>query len=141
MTKTKKAKREVTKKSAGRTVRGAGPKTIDDYLARVEEPARGTLRKMRAAILAAAPKETAEVMSYGIPAFRWKQVLVWIAAFRDHCSFFPTAAVIEEFKDELKGYKLSKGTIQFAVDRPLPAALVNKMVRARVAAVEAKKRG
>lgn len=121
--------------------RGAGaPKTIDRYLARVAEPARSTLQKMRKAILEAAPMGTEEVISYGIPAFRWRQVLVWIAAFRGHCSFFPTAAVIEQFKDELKGWKLSKGTIQFPVDGPLPAALVKKMVKARVAQVE-KKRG
>jgi uncharacterized protein YdhG (YjbR/CyaY superfamily) len=117
------------------------PRTIDEYLARVSEPARGTLKKMRAAILAAAPRGTTEVISYGIPAFKWKQVLVWIAAFRGHCSFFPTAAVIEEFKNELKGYKLAKGTIQFPVDKPLPAALVKKMVKARVAAVRETKRG
>jgi uncharacterized protein YdhG (YjbR/CyaY superfamily) len=117
------------------------PRTMNEYLARVDEPARGTLQKMRKAILAAAPRGTTEVISYGIPAFKWKQVLVWMAAFRGHCSFFPTAAVIEEFKDELKGYKLAKGTIQFPVDKPLPAALVKKMVKARVAAVRETKRG
>ena len=125
----------------GAKKRGAGPKTIDKYLARVAEPARGTLRKMRAAIVAAAPRGTTEVISYGIPAFKWKQVLVWIAAFRGHCSFFPTTAVIEQFKDELNGHKLSKRTIQFPVDKPLPAALVKKMVKSRVAQVEGKKRG
>ena len=134
------AMKKATEKSLSKA-RLAAPKTIDEYLARVEEPARGTMEKMRAAILAAAPEGTTEVISYRIPAFRWKQVLVWIAAFSGHCSFFPTAAVIEEFKDELKGYKLSKGTIQFPVDKPLPASLVKKMVKARVARVEGKKRG
>ena len=80
-----------------------------------------------------APKETIEVISYGIPAFRHKRVLVWYAAFANHCSFFPTAAVIEEFKSELKGYDTSKGTIHFPIDKPLSATLVKKMVMARVA--------
>ena len=88
---------------------------------------------MRAAIRSALPKEATEVISYRIPAFRYKRVLVWYAAFSDHCSFFPTAAVIESFKNELKAYPLSKGTIQFPTDKPLPAALVKKMVQARLA--------
>jgi uncharacterized protein YdhG (YjbR/CyaY superfamily) len=122
------AKRRTTKKVAG--------KTVDQYLAAVPEPARSTLDKIRATIRSVVPKETEEVISYGMPAFKYKKVLVWYAAFADHCSFFPTAAGIEQFKEELKGYKLSKGTIQFPVDRPLPAALVKKMVKARLAAVE-----
>ena len=65
-------------------------------------------------------------------------MLVWFAAFANHCSLFPTAAVIEQFKDELKGYTLSKGTIQFPTDKPLPDALVKKMVQARVAQAEAR---
>ena len=66
-------------------------------------------------------------------------MLVWFAAFRDHCSLFPTAAVIEQFKNELKPYSISKGTIQFPTDKPLPSALVKKMVKARVAQIEGKK--
>lgn len=133
--------KKAAKKAGAKSGRAGASKTNDEYLARLDEPARRTLRSMRAAIIAAAPDGTAEVISYGIPAFKWKQVLVWIAAFQGHCSFFPTAAVIEQFKDELKGCKISKGTIQFPVDEPLPAALVKKMVKARVAQVEAKKRG
>jgi len=75
-----------------------------------------------------------------MPALEYKGVLVWFAAFRNHCSFFPTAAVIEAFKDDLKGYSLSKGTIQFPTDKPLPEALVKKMVKLRVAQNESKKR-
>ena len=90
---------------------------------------------MRRAIRAAAPKEATEVISYGIPAFRHKKVLVYYAAFAKHCSFFPTAAGIAQFADELKGYTISKGTIQFPVDKPLPAALIKKMVKARVDAI------
>jgi uncharacterized protein YdhG (YjbR/CyaY superfamily) len=121
--------------------RGTGaPKNVDEYLAGVPEPARGTLNKMRAAIRSAAPPEATETISYGMPAFKHNGVLVWFAAFSDHCSLFPTAAVIEAFKNELKGFSTSKGTIHFPTDRPLPAALVKKMVKARVAQIEGKKR-
>ena len=116
------------------------PKSVDGYLAGVLEPGRTTLGKMRAMILSAAPVGTEEIISYGIPAFRYKGVLVWIAAFADHCSFFPTAAVIEAFRAELKRYAVSKGTIQFPLNKPMPAALVKKMVKLRVAQVESKKK-
>jgi len=120
--------------------KGKGPpKDVDEYLAGVPEPARSTLNKIRAAIRSAAPAEATEIISYGIPALKYKGVLVWYAAFAKHCSFFPTAAVIEEFKNELKGFTLSKGTIQFPTDKPLPMALVKKMVKARVKQVEGKK--
>jgi len=134
MKKTKSSKR-------GSAAKGKGaPKSVDECLAGVPEPARGTLNKIRAAIRSAAPSEATEVISYGIPAFEHNGVLVWFAAFSDHCSLFPTAAVIEKFKNELKGYTISKGTIQFPTDKPLPAALVKKMVKARVAQIEHKKR-
>lgn len=118
----------------------AAPKTVDEYLEGVPEPARSTLNKIRAAIRSAVPTEATETISYRIPAFKYKRVLVWFAAFSNHCSLFPTASVIEEFKDELKGYTLSKGTIQFPTDKPLPAALVKKLVKARVKQMESKKR-
>jgi uncharacterized protein YdhG (YjbR/CyaY superfamily) len=118
-----------------------GPKNVDEYLAGVAEPARSTLEKIRAAIRSAAPAEATETISYGIPAFKYKGVLVWFAAFSDHCSLFPTAAVIETFKNELKSFSTSKGTIHFPTDKPLPAALVKKMVKARVAQIDKKKRG
>src|SRR6266478_4330407 len=75
-----------------------------------------------------------------IPAFKHKGVLVWFAAFSNHCSLFPTASVVEAFKNELKGFSTSKGTIQFPTDKPLPTALVKKLVKARVAQNESKKR-
>jgi len=118
----------------------ARPGNTDEYLAEVPEPARSTLEKMRAVIRSAAPKEATEAISYGMPAFKHKGTLVWFAAFSDHCSFFPTAAIIDEFKKELKGYTLSKGTIQFPVDKPLPATLVKKMVKARIAYIEGQKK-
>ena len=114
--------------------------SVDEYIAGVPEPARGTLKKVRAAIRSAAPRAATETISYGIPAFQHNGVLVWFAAFAKHCSLFPTAAVIEMFKDELQGCAISKGTIQFPTDKPLPAALVKKLVKARVAQNESKKR-
>jgi uncharacterized protein YdhG (YjbR/CyaY superfamily) len=119
--------------------RSVAAKNTDEYLARVPEPARSTLNKIRAAIRSAVPPEATEVISYGMPAFKRKGVLVWFAAFSNHCSLFPTAAVIEAFKNELKGFVISKGTIQFPVDKPLPAALVKKLVKARLAQIEHKK--
>jgi uncharacterized protein YdhG (YjbR/CyaY superfamily) len=113
--------------------RTVAPKTVDAYLARVPQPARGTLNKIRATIRSAVPRGTTEVISYGMPAFHYKGPLVWYAAFAKHCSFFPTASVIDMFRDELEGFRTSKGTIQFPVDKPLPAALVKKMVKARLA--------
>jgi uncharacterized protein YdhG (YjbR/CyaY superfamily) len=75
-----------------------------------------------------------------MPAFKHHEVLIWFAAFSDHCSLFPTASGIEAFKKELKGYPTSKGTIQFPTDKPLPNALVKKLVMARVAQNESKKK-
>jgi uncharacterized protein YdhG (YjbR/CyaY superfamily) len=108
------------------------PKSVDDYLAGVPEPARSTLQRVRAAIRSAVPAEATEAISYGMPAFKYKGTLVWFAAFTNHCSLFPTASVIKAFKNELKGYETTKGTIHFPVDKPLPAALVKKMVKARI---------
>jgi uncharacterized protein YdhG (YjbR/CyaY superfamily) len=116
------------------------PKKVDEYLAGVPEPARGTLNKIRAAIRSAVPPEATEAISYGIPTFKYKGPLVWFAAFSNHCSLFPTASVIEAFKNELKGFSTSKGTIHFPTDTPLPTALVKKLVKARVAQNESKKR-
>lgn len=126
-------------RSSGATGKDA-PKKVEEYLARVPEPARGTLRKVRAVIRSAVPPEATETISYGMPAFKHKGVLVWFAAFTDHCSLFPTASVIEAFKKELKGYRTSKGTIQFPTDKPLPTTLVKKLVKARVAQNENKKK-
>ena len=89
----------------------SAPKSVDEYLARVPEPARSTLNKMRAAIWSVVPSDVTETISYGIPAFKHQRVLMWFAAFSDHCSLFPTASVIQEFKDELRGFSTSKGTI------------------------------
>ena len=138
------------KKSSSRRRTAAGnktkPKSVNEYLAQTAEPARGTLNKIRATIRSVAPAEATEVISYGIPAFKingpkYKGMLMWYAAFSDHCSLFPTASVINAVEEDLKAYKVSKGTIHFPVDKPLPAALLKKMVKARVVDMEDKKRG
>ena len=119
---------------------GDTPKSIDEYLAGVPEPARSTLNKIRATIRSVVPPEATEVISYRIPAFIYKGMLFWLGACSDHCSLFPGAGIIEAFKDELKRYRIAKGTIQFPLDKPLPATLLKKIVKARVAANEMKKR-
>jgi uncharacterized protein YdhG (YjbR/CyaY superfamily) len=119
--------------------RGSVPKNIDEYLARVPEPARGTLNRIRAVIRSVAPAEATEAISYGIPAFKYKGMLVLFAAFSKHCSLFPGSSVLEAFKNELKGYATSKGTIQFPLNKSLPAALVKKLVKARIAENERRK--
>jgi uncharacterized protein YdhG (YjbR/CyaY superfamily) len=119
--------------------RGDGPAEVEAYLARLPEPARSTLEAIRACIREAAPREATEAISYGVPSLRYKGALVAYAAFKNHCSFFPMgSSAIEAFSEELKDFRTSKGTIQFPVDRPLPAELVSKMVKARVAQNEAK---
>jgi uncharacterized protein YdhG (YjbR/CyaY superfamily) len=113
---------------------------VEAYLDTVPEPARTTLEKVRATIRSVVPAEATEGLSYGMPAFRYKGALVAYAAFKDHCSFFPmNASLIDTMKEELRGYRTSKGTLQFPVDKPLPAALVKKMVKARIADNERKK--
>jgi uncharacterized protein YdhG (YjbR/CyaY superfamily) len=122
--------------------RGNGAqKTVDEYIAGVVEPGRGMLVTMRAAIRSALPQEAVETISYRMPAFKTKKVLVWFAAFKNHCSLFPTAQVIEAFRDELKGFTVSKGSVHFPLDKPVPAALIRKMVKARVEQSESRGRG
>jgi uncharacterized protein YdhG (YjbR/CyaY superfamily) len=108
-------------------------KTIDEYFDRLQEPALSALYKMREAILSSMPADAVEFISYGVPAFKLKRVLVWYGAFASHCSLFPTNAVIVAFQDELKNYTTSKGTIQFPLTKPMPVALIKKLVKARVA--------
>lgn len=118
----------------------AAPKSVDEYLAGVPEPARGTLNKIRAVIRSVVPPEATEAISYGMPAFKYKGSLVAFAAFSNHCSLFPmSSSVIEAFKKELEDFHTSKGTIRFPVDKPLSAALVKKLVKARIAENEQKK--
>ncbi len=118
----------------------APPKTTDEYLKGVSEPARATLEKVRAVIRSAAPAAATEAVSYGIPAFKYKGMLLGFGAFPDHCSLFVmNPSVMAEFEKELKGFRTSKGTIHFPVDKPLSTAFLKKLVKARVAQNENKK--
>jgi uncharacterized protein YdhG (YjbR/CyaY superfamily) len=116
------------------------PNNVDDYLAGVPEPARSTLEQVRAVIRSAAPPEATETISYGIPMFKYKGMLMGFGAFSKHCSLFPGKAPLETLKDELNQYPTAKGTIHFPVDKPLPAALVKRLVKARIAENEKKER-
>lgn len=111
---------------------GLAPKTVDEYIAGTPEPARSTLKHIRAVIKSLVPKETTEVISYGIPMFRYRGMLVGYGAFKEHCSLFPTGSGVERFANELKGYRTSKGTIQFPSDEPLPDSLLKKIVKHRI---------
>ena len=115
------------------------PRTVDEYLERVPEPARTTLKKIRTVIRSVAPPEATEGISYGMPTFKYKGMLASFGAFSDHCSLFPGAGPTIEFKDELKNFQTSKGTIRFAPSKPLPATLLRKLVKARIAENERKK--
>jgi uncharacterized protein YdhG (YjbR/CyaY superfamily) len=109
----------------------AKPQTIDEYLAPLSAEKRAALEILRKDIRAAAP-EAEECISYQVPAFRLHgKMLVWFAAAKNHCAFYP-GAVVEDVKDELAGYDISKGTIRFQPDEQLPASLVRKLVEARI---------
>ena len=106
------------------------PKTHEDYLAAVTEDKRAALQKLRKAIKTAAPKAE-ECISYQIPAFRLNgKFLVAYGAATNHCAFYP-GSTVKALKEELKGYDTSKGTIRFPASKPLPAALVRKLVKLR----------
>lgn len=114
--------------------------SVAAYLAKVPKGSRTAFDQLRTAIRSAVPRDAVETISYRIPAFKHEVVLVWFAAFANHCSLFPTASVIAKFKTELKDYATSKGTIHFPLDKPVPVALVKRIVEARVAEVVGKKR-
>ena len=111
----------------------AGATTIDEYLASLGDNERKALDKLRRAIGAAAP-EAEECISYGVPAFRQDGMLVGFGASARHCSFFlMSGSTVEDHKELLKKYDTSKGTIRFPAAKPLPQALVKKLVKARLA--------
>jgi uncharacterized protein YdhG (YjbR/CyaY superfamily) len=119
----------------------AKPKTVDEYLAAVSADQRAALEKVRKAIRAAAPKAE-ECISYGLAAFRLDgKPLVAFGASTKHCSFYPmSSTTVAAHQDELKDYETSKGTIRFSPDKPLPAALVRRLVKARIAESAAQRR-
>ena len=110
------------------------PKTIDEYLAAVNADNRAALERLRKTIRAVVPKAQ-ECISYGLAAFRLDgMALVAFGASANHCAFFPmSSSTVGAFKDELKDYATSKGTIRFQADKPLPVGLVRKLVKARIA--------
>jgi uncharacterized protein YdhG (YjbR/CyaY superfamily) len=122
-------------------MKAAHPQSVDEYLASVPEPARSTLSEIRAVIRSVVPSDATEAISYGIPTVKHNGSLVAYAAFKNHCSFFPmSSSLLAVFGSELRGYKTAKGTIRFPVDQPLPAMLVKKLVKARLAQNAAKKK-
>jgi uncharacterized protein YdhG (YjbR/CyaY superfamily) len=131
--------KKTTSSARGSLAKATAPQTVDAYLTAISEPARSTLNKVRAAIRSALPAGATEAISYGIPTFKYEGSVVWYAAFSKHCSLFPgSLAVIKAFRNELKDFPTSKGTIHFPLDKPLPAALVKKIVKARLAEKKAK---
>src|SRR5213593_2255605 len=118
----------------------AKPQTIDEYLAPLSNEKRAALEKLRKAIKSGAPKAE-ECISYQVPGFRLGgRLLVSFGAAANHCAFYPGAYPIKAHQKELKAYDTSKGTIRFPADSPLPATLVRKLVKARIAANAARQR-
>lgn len=132
-------KRVKAGKPNAKTKSGGAPKNFAEYVATVPEHVRGRLKQMRATIRSAVPRQATETISYGIPAFERDGMVVWFAAFSKHCSLFPTAAIVEAFRKELKGLSTTKGTVHFPNEKPLPIGLIKRMVKARVAQMESKK--
>jgi uncharacterized protein YdhG (YjbR/CyaY superfamily) len=107
---------------------------VDAYLAALPSEQRAALEKLRRDIHAAAPGAV-DCISFRMPAVRYEgKVLVWYGAHAKHCAFYP-GAVVQAHQDELRPYQISKGTIRFSSEKPLPATLVGKLVKARIAAL------
>jgi uncharacterized protein YdhG (YjbR/CyaY superfamily) len=107
------------------------PNNINEYIATFPLQTRKLLRQMKATIKKAAPKAE-EVISYGMPAFKFHGLLVWFAAYTRHIGFYPRVSAIQAFKKEIAKYKNAKGSVQFPLHKPLPLALIKKMVQYRV---------
>ncbi len=105
---------------------------IDEYISRCPEPVQKKLEQVRATIRKAAP-DAEETISYSMPAFKQKKIVVYFAAFNNHIGLFPTASGIEAFKNEFSDYKWSKGAVQFPLDKPMPLDLISRIVKFRVA--------
>ena len=107
--------------------------SVADFFAKLPPAQRATLQKVRRMIKQIVPRGE-ERISYGMPAiFHEGRIVVWFGAGKDHCAIYPGARPIAENKAALKGYSTSKGTVRFPVDEPLPATLVRKLVKARIA--------
>lgn len=106
-------------------------KNINEYIKQYPKEVQGILKKMRATIKSAAPQAT-EAIKYGIPTFVLNGNLVHFGGFKNHVSFFPTSSPVSVFKKDLSKYKVSKGTIRFPINKPIPYGLIKKIVRFRV---------
>jgi uncharacterized protein YdhG (YjbR/CyaY superfamily) len=106
-------------------------KNIDDYIATFPENVQTVLQQIRQTIKDAAPNAE-ETISYQMPAFKLNGILVWFAAHKNHIGFYPKTSAIEIFKKELSAYEVSKGTIKFPLDDPVPFGLIKEIVRFRV---------
>jgi uncharacterized protein YdhG (YjbR/CyaY superfamily) len=108
-------------------------KEVDRHLARIQQPQRSTLQRLRSDIRDVLP-EAEEVISYGFPGYKLNgKIICGFDAFKNHCSFFPhSSLVIPELENELVNYKTSKGALQFAADKSLPKTLVRKLIRTRI---------
>ena len=112
-------------------MKGVPAKNIDEYIAGFPEHVQEMLNQLRATIQKAAPKAE-EAIKYAMPTFVLHGNLVHFAAFKNHIGFYPAPRALEEFKKELSAYKGSKGAVQFPLDKPLPLALISRMVKYRV---------
>lgn len=114
---------------------------VDRYLDNLEEPKRGTLETLRRTILEITP-DAEQVISYGVPAFRvGGRSVAGFAAFKHHLAYLPfSGSVFDQLADELEGYEMTKGSLHFAIDRPLPKPLVEKLIATRLADVESRGR-
>jgi uncharacterized protein YdhG (YjbR/CyaY superfamily) len=131
-------KRPTGKSAAKGTMRS--PATVGEYLENLAPEKRKGIGKLRSTLKALLPRAE-ECISYGVPAFRHPDgVVVYYAAMKSHLSFFPTSHPIEACARELKGYATSRGTIRFPIDVPLPAALVKKLVKVRLAQMAEKRK-
>src|SRR5574337_1025034 len=108
------------------------PTTPGEYFATLPPKAKSRLTEMRKLIREAVPKDAEEVISYSMPAFSYKGIVVWYAAAKNHIGLYPKTNAIRVFGEELKNFKTSKGAIQFPMEKPIPKTLVKKIVKFRV---------
>lgn len=102
-------------------------KEVDNYINGFDENVQLKLNEIRSLIIETCPLSK-EVISYNMPAYKGKGIILYFAAFKNHISIFPTSSGVEAFEEELKPYKHSKGTIQFPISKPLPIDLIRKIV-------------
>ncbi|MEZ5014774.1 MAG: DUF1801 domain-containing protein [Chitinophagales bacterium] len=113
------------------------PETIDQYIAALDPSLKAKAEEMRSIIHKAAP-EAEECISYGMPAFKMKKVLVYFAVWKEHIGFYPTGSGTAAFASDLEKYEVSKGTVRFPLNKPLPKTLITKMVKYRIGEVQSK---